>query len=84
MYPFIRLAWQLYKTRKLPPLGVFDTHVSHHICMPWDIDIFWELNNGRTLTLYDMGRIPMGVRAGLMSAYKRKGLGLTMARAAVR
>lgn len=84
MYPFIRLAWQLYRTRNLPPLGVFETHVSHHICLPWDLDIFWELNNGRTLTLYDMGRIPMAVRAGLLSALRRKGWGLTMAGASVR
>ncbi|MEM6375501.1 MAG: acyl-CoA thioesterase [Pseudomonadota bacterium] len=84
MYPFIRLAWQLYKTRNQPPLGLLETHVSHHICLPWDIDVFAELNNGRTLTLYDMGRIPMGVRAGLMAALKRNGWGLTMAGASVR
>ncbi|MEM6482720.1 MAG: acyl-CoA thioesterase [Pseudomonadota bacterium] len=84
MYPFIRMAWQLYQTRKLPPMGVFDTHVSHHICLPWDIDLWLELNNGRTLTLFDLGRIPMAARAGLIALLKDKGWGLTMAGASVR
>jgi len=84
MYPFIRLAWQLYKVRKSPPLGVFDTHVSHHLCLPWDIDLWLELNNGRTLTLYDLGRIPMAARAGLLATLKREGWGLAIAGASVR
>ncbi|MEL7014353.1 MAG: acyl-CoA thioesterase [Pseudomonadota bacterium] len=84
MYPFVRMAWQLYLTRKLPPLGVLDTHVSHHICLPWDIDLWRELNNGRTLTLYDLGRIPMAMRSGLIAVLKRKRWGLTMAGASVR
>ncbi|MEM6579019.1 MAG: acyl-CoA thioesterase [Pseudomonadota bacterium] len=84
MYPFFRLGWQLYLTRKLPPLDALDTHVSRHICMPWDLDFFCELNNGRTLTLYDMGRIPMAFRSGLLATLKRKGWGFTMAGASVR
>ncbi|MEQ9675416.1 MAG: acyl-CoA thioesterase, partial [Roseovarius indicus] len=84
MYPFIRMFWQIWKYRKAPRLTIFDTHVSHHMCLPWDIDIWMELNNGRTLTLYDLGRIPMAYRVGLVDVLKRKRWGLTMAGASVR
>jgi acyl-CoA thioesterase FadM len=52
--------------------------------MPWDIDLWMELNNGRTLTLYDLGRMILAKRAGLLAAMKRNGWGMTMAGACVR
>ncbi len=84
MYPIARLFYQFFKHRNDQPLGPFDTHVSHHICWPWDLDLWMELNNGRTLTLYDMGRLPLAMRAGLIGVLKRRGWGLTMAGASVR
>jgi acyl-CoA thioesterase FadM len=84
MYPFLRLVWQMHKHRKSPRLPVTGTHVSHHYCLPWDIDLWRELNNGRTLTLYDLGRIPLAGRAGLIAVLKRKRWGLTVAGASVR
>ncbi|ROU01228.1 acyl-CoA thioesterase [Histidinibacterium lentulum] len=79
MYPVFRLFTQLARHRNDPPLGLTDTHVSRHICWPWDLDIWWELNNGRALTLYDLGRLPMARRIGLTDALKREGWGLTVA-----
>ncbi|MGR3272791.1 acyl-CoA thioesterase [Thalassococcus profundi] len=84
MYPFLRLAKDLWITRNAPPLEPFETHVSQHICWPWDLDFWNELNNGRTLTLYDLGRIPMARRAGLIAAMKRERWGLAIAGASVR
>ncbi|WP_306151419.1 acyl-CoA thioesterase [Roseovarius sp. MMSF_3281] len=84
MYPVIRLIWQMFKHRKDAPLGVTDTHVSRHMCLPWDIDLWMELNNGRTLTLFDMGRIPLAQRVGLIAALKRRKWGLTVAGVSVR
>ncbi len=84
MYPFIRFFWQLHKHRNDPKLDFLDTHVSEHYCMPWDIDFWMELNNGRTLTLFDLGRIPLGRRTGLFDALKRRGWGLTVAGSTVR
>ena len=54
MYPFLRMVKETWANRNAPPLGLTGTHVSHHICWPWDLDIWMELNNGRTLTLYDL------------------------------
>ena len=77
MYPFLRLAKGLWQARRQPPLPVTGTHVSHHLCWPWDLDPWVELNNGRTLTLYDLGRIPLGLRTGLAAAVRAQGWGMT-------
>ncbi len=84
MYPVIRLVWQMFKHRNDPPLEPTGTHVSRHVCWPWDIDLWMELNNGRTLTLFDLGRIPLARRVGLLAALKRQGWGLTVAGSTVR
>lgn len=84
MYPFVRLAKEFFKFRNASPLGLTDTHVSHHVCWPWDIDLWMELNNGRTLTIYDLARLPLAKRVGLIKALKDNNWGLTMAGASVR
>lgn len=84
MYPFVRLAYALWSARRLPPLGLTDPHVSHHICWPWDLDPWVELNNGRTLTIYDLGRIPMARRMGLTPVLAANGWGLTVAGSSTR
>lgn len=84
MYPYLRMYKELFKFRNAPPLHPFDTHISHHLCWPWDIDPWMELNNGRTLTLYDLGRLPMIGRVGLNRVAKEHGWGLAVAGASVR
>jgi len=84
MYPFLRLGYQFLRHRGAPPLPLCATHVSRHICWPWDLDLWNELNNGRTLTLYDLGRLPLARRVGLIGALRQNGWGLTMAGATVR
>lgn len=79
MYPFLRLAKEALKFRNAPDLPITGTHVSHHICWPWDLDPWVELNNGRTLTLYDLGRIPLVMRTGFIRVLKQHGWGITVA-----
>ncbi|MFD1913106.1 acyl-CoA thioesterase [Halodurantibacterium flavum] len=79
MYPFIRLFKEARAARHLPALPLLGTHVSHHICWPWDLDPWVELNNGRTLTLYDLGRVPFGRRIGLEAALRAQRWGITVA-----
>lgn len=83
MYPWIRLFKEMLRFRNRP-LHPFDTHVSHHRCWPWDIDPWMELNNGRTLTLYDLGRMPMAMRTGLARVARARGWGMAVAGASVR
>lgn len=84
MYPFIRMITEMVIHRKAEPLPLDGTHVSYHTCMPWDLDFWLELNNGRTLTLYDLGRIPLAGRIGLIAVLRKNRWGLTMAGASVR
>ncbi len=79
MYPFARMLKEMWKGHRAGPLPILGTHVSHHICWPWDLDLWAELNNGRTLTIYDLGRIPMAIRTGLWAVIRRKGWGITVA-----
>jgi acyl-CoA thioesterase FadM len=84
MYPYLRLVKEFLKFRGATRLHPFETHVSTHRCWPWDIDPWMELNNGRTLTLYDLGRIPMAMRVGFDRVAREKGWGLAVAGASVR
>ncbi|MHA6347544.1 acyl-CoA thioesterase [Roseivivax sp. CAU 1761] len=84
MYPFLRLFKEILVHRSAPALEVGEDHVSHHICWPWDLDLWRELNNGRTLTLYDLGRIPMAHRGGMVGVLRARRWGLTIAGSSVR
>lgn len=84
MYPLFRFAKELVKFRNAPRLAVTGTHVSTHVCWPWDLDPWIELNNGRTLTLFDLGRIPMAQRSGLIPILCERGWGITVAGSSTR
>lgn len=84
MYPILRFIREVASARRAAPLSPFDAHVSTHRVWPWDLDPWWELNNGRTLTLYDLGRIPMAIRLGIVETMRRNGWGFTVAGNSVR
>ncbi len=84
MFPIVRLIKDLMVARRMPPLNLTETHVSSHICWPWDLDIWLELNNGRAMTLYDLGRSMNAQRVGLISVITKKRWGMTMAGSTVR
>lgn len=84
MFPFVRMAWAMSQARRMPPLDLTGLHISQHVVWPWDLDAFMELNNGRALTLYDLGRLAMGFRVGLVAVLRRESWGLTMAGSSVR
>jgi len=84
MYPFVRMMKELVVHSRAGSLPLDGIHVSRHICWPWDLDLWRELNNGRTLTLFDLGRIPLARRTGLVRALRANGWGLTIAGSSVR
>lgn len=79
MYPYLRMVKEMWKFRKAPKIDLFQTHISTHRIWPVDLDPWFELNNGRTLTLYDLGRIPMAQRMGLDQVLRQKRWGMTVA-----
>lgn len=84
MYPIFRFAKEMLVHGRGRRLGLSEVHVSRHICWPWDVDPWMELNNGRTLTLYDLGRIPMARRSGMIGLLRQNGWGMAVAGASVR
>jgi acyl-CoA thioesterase FadM len=84
MYPVVRLIKGNLLARFQPPLALFETHVSQHICWPWDIDPWMELNNGRALTLFDLGRMPFSARLGMIAVLRANGWGMAAAGNSVR
>ena len=80
MYPFVRTAKELFLASRQPRFSsLTEVHVSQHICWPHDLDFWMELNNGRAMSLYDIGRTAMALRAGLIDAVRKNRWGLTMA-----
>ena len=84
MYPLLRFAKEIAVHRNAPKLGLFDTHVGHHMCWPIDIDLWMELNNGRTLTLFDLGRVVLFLRNGIHTKMRSQGWVGTVAGSSVR
>ncbi len=84
MYPLLRTAKELWANRKADPLPIGEDHVTRLLVWPWDIDIFLDLNNGRVLTLFDLGRFGLFQRMGLLRALKAQGWYGTVAGTAIR
>lgn len=84
MYPVVRVAREILRAGSMPPLGPGEVHVTPVTCWPWDIDVFMEMNNGRYLTLFDLGRFGLFRRLGIVGVMRRRGWYGTVAGSAVR
>lgn len=84
MYPFLRLAKVMWQAKRNTSIHVTDKSEISFSCHPWDLDIFNEMNNGRVLTLYDLGRTELGIRCGLMDVLASKRWALVVAGSSVR
>ena len=87
MYPVSRFLISTLKAemaRKTSPLGYEDVGEIDFYCRPWDLDMFMEMNNGRVLTLYDLGRFDLSIRTGMWATLREKGWGLAVAGSTVR
>lgn len=83
MFPIVRLIKEFVVHRNAPELPTLGTHISHHRCWPQDIDMFMEMNNGRILTILDLGRFVLAKRVGLVAAMRRNSWALTVAGSSV-
>ncbi|MDG3039667.1 thioeseterase, partial [Roseicyclus marinus] len=78
------LATVTLSERRKPALGLFATHHLSLRCLPVHLHGFLELNNGRILTLYAIGRFALSIRVGLWDVLKRERWGLVVAGSTVR
>ena len=80
MYPLLRLIRVVVKSQFKKKLS-FDndyTDSINLIVLPQDIDPFMELNNGRYVTLLDLGRFSLGAKVNMVSFLKRNNWSLTI------
>ncbi len=63
---WLRFIWVLLTLRWRPRAGMFDTTVLPMRVMLNDIDVNGHLNNGRYLTMADLGRLDFVARTGVL------------------
>ena len=82
---WLRLIWLFLTRRSRPPLAPpLATSVISLIVLPNDLDIYRHVNNGRYLTLMDLGRMDLFLRTGLVEAIKGAGWNPVLSAAQVR
>jgi acyl-CoA thioesterase FadM len=84
LYPYLRLLGTLIKARFGSSLKINEESVLKIRVFLGDIDIYPELNNGRHLTLMDLGRLDLAQRTGLLRVVHREKWGFVVAGASVR
>ena len=68
---WFRIIWLLIASRFRPRLKPpRETSVVSLIVLPNDLDIYGHMNNGRYLTIMDLGRLDLFLRGGLVQAIK--------------
>lgn len=67
LWLFIRLPWL---PKQVDPMKISTLNMR---VMPNDLDIYLHVNNGRYLTLMDLGRMHLIVVSGLMKPLQKKG-----------
>jgi acyl-CoA thioesterase FadM len=71
---WLRLIWVLIATRFRPPLeSPFGVSSVGLMVFPNDLDINLHMNNGRYLTIMDIGRLDLFIRGGLLKAIRGAG-----------
>ena len=84
MYPILRLSLHMLRNRGASTIQHTDEVVTEHMCWPVDLDFFFEMNNGRILTLYDIGRMILSQRNGTLNVLKERRWGMVVAGSSVR
>jgi acyl-CoA thioesterase FadM len=84
LYPFLRVTGVLLRAKFGSSKDISEKSVLKMRVFLGDIDFYPELNNGRHLTLMDMGRLDLAMRTGLLRIVHEQGWGLAVGGASVR
>lgn len=84
MYPLFRLVLVSLCAALSKPIPITSVSKATFRCMPWDLDMMFEMNNGRILTLYDLGRFDLTIRSSFFKHLLRKKWGVVVAGGSVR
>jgi len=84
MYPYLRLAKVIATALLGQPIELDGVSRLQFLVWPLDIDIYPEMNDGRHLTIMDLGRADFAIRSGILKAGRERGWSLVAAGASVR
>lgn len=84
MYPYLRLVKVVARAITGKPLDLDDTGRVTMLVWPFDLDVYPEMNNGRHLTIMDLGRADFTIRSGILKRGHDRGWSLVAAGASVR
>jgi acyl-CoA thioesterase FadM len=84
MYPYLRLAKVVAAASFGQSLTLDDVGRLRMLVWPLDIDVYPEMNNGRHLTIMDLGRVDFAIRTGILKKGHARGWGLVAAGASAR
>lgn len=59
--------------RRRGPIDPLDLSRIRLTTLPTDLDLAWHMNNGRYLSLFDLGRFDLLMRTGMWGALKERG-----------
>ena len=63
---YIRLLLCILKSIRAPRMDILDKSVLRFHVLPTDLDFNMHMNNGRYLTIMDLGRLDVMIRTGLI------------------
>ncbi|WP_440876802.1 acyl-CoA thioesterase [Thalassotalea sp. PLHSN55] len=84
MYPLARFMKVYFGAKKKTPIHYLEPSSIEFRCHPWDLDMFNEMNNGRVMTLYDLGRFDLSFRNSLFKVMKQHKWAMVVAGSSVR
>ena len=68
-----RLWWLRLRARRRGPLSVWDVARTPFRVLPTDLDLLFHMNNGKYLSILDLGRLDLLLRSGLWQALTERG-----------
>ena len=80
---YLRLLCVLWKIWRLPRKDLFEESRVAFRVLPTDCDINFHMNNGRYLSLMDLGRLHLMAQIGLLRVIVRRRWGAALAAAEV-
>lgn len=70
---FLRMFLLWLRNLRPEPVGIWDTVTTGFRVAPTDLDVLFHMNNGKYLSILDLGRVDLMQRSGLWKQIARRG-----------
>jgi acyl-CoA thioesterase FadM len=70
---YLRMLLLMLRARRAPELGLWDTAMTPFRVVPSDLDPLLHMNNGKYLSLMDLGRLDLMLRSGFWDKLTARG-----------